>query len=79
MQEDMPRQVRRHPVRARGELVLRRLPRAPVRSFVYLPHEEAPRVKSFFRDAHTARADSLLYPLGDKRLVFIRVVDICAG
>ena len=24
--------------------------------------EEAPRVKSFFRDAHTALADSLLYP-----------------
>ena len=27
-----------------------------------LPHEEAPRVKSFFRDAHTARAFSL-FPL----------------
>ena len=26
------------------------------------PHGEAPRVKSFFRDAHTALADSLLYP-----------------
>ena len=62
VQEDMPRQVRRHPVRARGELVLRRLPGAAVRSFVYLPHEEAPRVKSFFRDAHTARADSSFLP-----------------
>jgi hypothetical protein len=32
-----------------------------VRSFVHLPHEEAPRVKSVFRDAHTARADSSFF------------------
>ena len=38
---------------------------------MYLPHEEAPRVKAFFRDAHTARADSSFFPsspLSDKRL-----------
>ena len=29
-----------------------------VRAELRLPHEEAPRVKSFFRDALTARADS---------------------
>ena len=68
VQEDVPRQVRRPEIGARRGLVLRRLPRAPVRSFVYLPHEEAPRVKSFFRAAHTARADSSFLPLGDKRL-----------
>ena len=79
VQEDVSRQVRRPAVRARRGLVLRRLPRAPVRSFVYLPHEEAPRVKSFFRAAHTARADSSFFPypiLGDKRLFSSLRVDV---